>query len=183
MVLNGIVRSVKGIKLTAGEEYDIVVVSFDPRETPEMAAAKKVSYLRAYDRPGAESGWHFLTGPEASIKLVADAVGFHYAYDSLSNQYAHGSAIVILTPEGKVTRYFYGIDYPARDVRLGLEEASARRIGSPVDAVLLYCYHYDPSNGRYGLVVMNVLRLAGLATVTILLAVIVVMCRRDFKVT
>jgi protein SCO1/2 len=183
MVLNGIVRSVKSLKLRAGDEYDIVVVSFDPRETPEMAAAKKVSYLTAYDRAGAENGWHFLTGPEASIKLLADAVGFHYAYDSLSNQYAHGSAIVILTPEGKVTRYFYGIDYPARDVRLGLEEASIRRIGSPVDAVLLYCYHYDPSNGRYGLVVMNVLRLAGLATVTILLAFIIVMCRRDFKVT
>jgi len=183
MVLNGVLRSVKGLKLTAGDEFNVVAVSFDPRETPEMAAAKKVSYVKGYNRPGAEQGWHFLTGPEASSKSLAESVGFRYAFDAVNNQYAHGSAIMILTPEGKVARYFYGIDYPARDVRLGLEEASNRRIGSPVDAVLLYCYHYDPANGKYGLVIMNVLRLAGFITVAALATFMIVMFRRDFKVT
>jgi protein SCO1/2 len=130
---------------------------------------------------GAEQGWHFLTGPEASSKTLGDAVGFHYAYDAINNQYAHGSAIMLLTPEGRVTRYFYGIDYPARDLRLGLVEASDRRIGSPVDAVMLYCYHYDPSNGKYGMVIMNVLRVAGFLTVATLAGFMIIMFRRDLK--
>jgi len=183
MVLNGVLRSVKSIPMTAGEQYDIVAVSFDPRETWEMAAAKKVSYVKGYNRDSADRGWHFLTGPGASSKLLADAVGFHYAYDAVNNQYAHGSAIMLLTPGGRVARYFYGIDYPARDVRLGLVEASDRRIGSAVDAVMLYCYHYDPSNGRYGMVIMNALRLAGFATVAALATFMIVMFRRDFKAT
>lgn len=183
MVLNGVLRSVRNLTMTAGDEFDIVAVSFDPRETPEMAAAKKASYLKGYNHPGAEQGWHFLTGPEASSKSLADSVGFHFAYDSLTNQFAHGSAIMILTPEGKVARYFYGIDYPERDVRLGLEEASNRRIGSPVDAVLLYCYHYDPANGKYGLVIMNALRIGGIATVGALVTFMLIMFRRDLKVT
>jgi protein SCO1/2 len=183
MVLNGVLRSVKSIAMTAGEQYEIVAVSFDPRETWEMAAAKKVSYVRGYNRDGADHGWHFLTGPEASSKLLADAVGFRYAYDAVNNQFAHGSAIMLLTPEGRVTRYFYGIDYPARDVRLGIVEASDRRIGSAVDAVMLYCYHYDPSNGRYGMVIMNVLRVAGFATVAALASFMTIMFRRDFKAT
>ena len=183
MVLNGVLRSVKSLPMNAGDQYNIVAVSFDPRETWEMAAAKKASYIKGYNRKDAEGGWHFLTGPEASSKVLADAVGFHYAFDALSNQYAHGSAIVILTPEGRVARYFYGIDYPARDVRLGLVEASDRRIGSPVDAVMLYCYHYDPSNGKYGIVIMNALRVAGFATVAALAGFMIVMFRRDFKVT
>ncbi len=116
---------------------------------------------------------------EASSNLLAEAVGFHYAFDPVTNQYAHGSAIMLLTPEGRVARYFYGIDYPARDVRLGLVEASDRHIGSPVDAVMLYCYHYDPSNGKYGMVIMNVLRLAGLATVAALAEFMIIMFRRD----
>jgi protein SCO1/2 len=182
MVLSGVLRSVKNLSMTAGDEYDIVAVSFDPRETPEMAAAKKASYVKSYDRSGAESGWNFLTGPQASSKTLAEAVGFHYAFDPLTNQYAHGSAIMLLTPEGKLTRYFYGIDYPARDVRFGLEEASNHRIGSPVDAVLLYCYHYDPSTGKYGLVIMNALRVAGLTTVAALATFMIVMFRRDPKV-
>ena len=183
MVLNGVLRSVKTLSMTAGDEYDIVAVSFDPRETPEMAASKKVSYVKGYGRPGAERGWHFLTGAQASSKTLAEAVGFHYAFDPVTNQYAHGSAIMVLTPEGKVTRYFYGIEYPARDVRFGLEDASNRRIGSPIDAVLLYCYHYDPANGTYGLVIMNALRVAGLATVAALATFMIVMLRRDLKVT
>jgi protein SCO1/2 len=183
MVLNGVLRSAKNIAMTAGAEYNIVAVSFDPRETWEMAGAKKESYVKGYNRDGAERGWHFLTGPEASSKLLADSVGFRYAFDTINNQFAHGSAIMILTPEGRVSRYFYGIDYPARDVRLGLVEASGRHIGSAVDAVMLYCYHYDPSNGKYGMVIMNVLRVAGFATVASLAAFILIMFRRDLKVT
>jgi protein SCO1/2 len=181
MVLNGVLRSVKTLSMTAGEQYNIVAVSFDPRETSEMAAAKKASYIKGYNRESAEDGWHFLTGPEASSKGLAEAVGFHYAYDAVSNQFAHGSAIILLTPDGRVARYFYGIDYPARDLRLGLVEASNRRIGSAVDAVMLYCYHYDPSNGKYGLVIMDVLRAAGLITVAMLAGFMIVMFRRDFK--
>jgi protein SCO1/2 len=181
MVLNGVARSVKGLKMTAGKDFDVVAVSFDARETPEMAAAKKQSYLREYNREGSDHGWHFLTGPEASSRSLAESVGFRYSFDPVSNQFAHGSAIMILTPEGRVARYFYGIDYPARDVRFGLEEASERRISSPVDQILLYCYHYDPSNGKYGLVIMRVLRLAGLVTLGCLLTFVIAMLRRDFR--
>jgi len=181
MVLNGVVRSARALQMTAGEEFDVVAVSFDPHETPEMAAAKKAAYIKEYDRPGTENGWHFLTGAEASSRTLADAVGFRYSYDALSNQYAHASAIMILTSEGRVARYFYGIDYPARDLRLGLVEASEGRISSPVDQVLLYCYHYDPANGKYGLVIMNVLRIAGILTVACLATFMIVMFRRDFR--
>jgi protein SCO1/2 len=181
MVLNGILRSIKSVDLTAGSDYEVVAVSFDPRETPEMAAAKKQNYLQDYRRPGAELGWHFLTGPETSSKALADAVGFRYVYDALTNQYAHSSAIMILTPDGRIARYFYGIDYPGRDVRLGLVEASRERIGTPTDQVLLYCFHYDPTTGKYALVVMNVLRLAGVLTVGLLAAFMIVMFRRDFR--
>jgi protein SCO1/2 len=181
MVLNGVVRSVRALQMTAGNDFDVVAVSFDPRETPEMAAAKKASYVREYNREGSEKGWHFLTGAEASSKTLAEAVGFRYNYDALTNQYAHGSAIMILTPEGHVARYFYEIDYPARDVRLGLVEASEGRISSPVDQVLLYCYHYDPANGKYGLVIMNVLRIAALLTLACLLTFMTIMFRRDFR--
>jgi len=181
LVLNGVSRSVKNLALTAGADYQIVAVSFDPRETPEMAAAKKSNYVKDYNRPGTDQGWHFLTGSEASSKVLADAVGFRYAFDAVSNQYAHGSAIMLLTPEGRVTRYFYGISYPERDVRLGLVEASKSRIGSAIDQVMLYCYHYDPSNGKYGLVIMNALRLAGLLTIGALASFMLVMFRRDFR--
>lgn len=186
MVLNGVLRSIKQLDLTAGNQYQVLAVSFDPRETPEMAAAKKQNYLKDYirqdhKRQGAEQGWHFLTGPETSSKALADAVGFRYVYDALTNQYAHSSAIMILTPDGRVARYFYGIEYPARDVRLGLVEASSEKIGTPTDQVLLYCFHYDPTTGKYALVVMNVLRLAGLITVALLATFMIVMFRRDFR--
>jgi protein SCO1 len=182
MVLNGVVHGLKSLKWNAGDEFDVVAVSFDPRETPEMAAAKKQSYMKDYNRDGAEQGWHFLTGSEKSSRTLAEAVGFHYVYDPMTNQYAHPSAIMMLTPEGQVARYFYGIDYQPRDVRLGLVEASAGRIGSPVDQVLLYCYHYDPSNGKYGMVIMNVLRIGGLLTLGALAIFMIVMFRRDFRV-
>lgn len=181
MVLNGVLRSIKQLDLTAGNDYAVIAVSFDPRETPEMAAAKKQTYIRDYKRQGAEQGWHFLTGPATSSKALADSAGFRYVYDALTNQYAHSSAIMILTPAGRIDRYFYGIDYPARDVRLGLVEASNERIGTPTDQVLLYCFHYDPTTGKYALVVMNVLRLAGLMTVVVLGTFMIVMFRRDFR--
>ena len=181
MILDGVVRSVKGLEMTAGNQYDVVAVSFDPRETPEMARDKKAVYVKQYGRSGGENGFHFLTGEEASSRSLADAVGFHYAYDPMTNQYAHASAIMILTPEGRVARYFYGIDYPARDVRFGLEDASGGKISSPVDAVLLYCYHYDPSNGKYGFVIMKALRIAGGLTLLCLVGFMLIMFRRDFR--
>jgi protein SCO1/2 len=180
MVLDGTVRAVSGLKATAGKDFDVVAVSFDPRETPEMAREKKAQIVRQYNRPGSEQGWHFLTGSEGDSKALAEAVGFHYSFDNMSNQYVHGAAIILLTPEGKVDRYFYGIAYEPRDVRLGLDEASEGRLGSVTDAVLLYCSHYDPSTGKYGLVIMNVLRLAGALTVFALAAFLIVMLRRDF---
>jgi protein SCO1 len=181
MVLNGLLRAIKQLDMDAGNQYEVLAVSFDPRETPEIAAAKKQTYLKDYKRPDAEQGWHFLTGPETSIKALADGVGFRYVYDALTNQYAHSSAIMILTPGGRITRYFYGIEYPARDVRLGLVEASNERIGTATDQVMLYCFHYDPSTGKYALVVMNILRLAGALTVGILATFLIVMFRRDFR--
>jgi protein SCO1 len=186
LVLNGIIRSVKDLDLKAGDQYSVIAVSFDPRETPSMAAAKKQTYLdqmysKDDQRQGAGQGWHFLTGPETSSKALADAVGFRYVYDELTNQYAHSSAIMILTPAGRVARYFYGIEYPPRDVRLGLVEASNEKIGTPSDQVLLYCFHYDPTTGKYALVVMNVLRLAALITLGVLVTFMIVMFRRDFR--
>jgi len=181
MVLNGVVRSARSLKMTAGDEFDVVAVSFDPHETPEMAAAKKAAYMKEYERPGSQHGWHFLTGPEASSRTLAEAVGFHYAYDALTNQFAHASAIIILTPEGRATQYFYGIEYPARDVRLALVEASHNRIGSAIDQVMLYCYHWDPARGKYGMVIQNVLRIAGLLTLFSLLTFMLIMFRRDFR--
>ena len=183
LVLNGALRSVNQLNMTAGREYQVVAVSFDPRETPSMAEAKKQTYLNNYQRRDGQAGWHFLTGPETSSKALADAVGFRYVYDALTNQYAHSSAIMILTPAGTIARYFYGIDYPARDVRLGLVEASRGRIGTPTDQVLLYCFHYDPATGKYALVVMNVLRLAGLITLAALVSFMIVMFRRDYRAT
>jgi protein SCO1/2 len=179
LVLNGIVHTTKTLPLVPGKDYNVVAVSFDPRETPEMAAAKKQTYVSGH--PGMESGWHFLTGPETSSKALANAVGFRFAYDALNNQYAHASGIIVLTPLGQVTRYFYGIDYPERDLRLSLVEASNGHIGSVVDQVLLYCFHYDPSNGKYGLVIMNVLRLGGVITLVVLAGFMILMFRRDHK--
>ncbi|MBV6430541.1 MAG: hypothetical protein IANPNBLG_00655 [Bryobacteraceae bacterium] len=181
MVLRGTVRSVHGIPLTAGKEYNVVAVSFDPRETFSQAAAKKEEVIRQYGRPGAESGWHFLTGSEGAINTLAASVGFRFAYDSNTNQFVHPSCIIVLTPEGRVARYFYGISYPERDVRLGLVEASGGKIGSPVDQVLLYCFHYDPANGKYGFVIMSALRAGGVVTAGLLFGFMIIMFRRDAK--
>jgi protein SCO1/2 len=167
------------LNFTIGKEFDVVTVSFDPRETPAMAAAKKQTYLKRYARPGAYTGWHFLTGDKPSIDALTDAVGFHYAFDPETNQFAHASGIMVLTPEGRVAQYYYGIEYSTRDLRLGLVQASQNKIGTVVDQVLLYCFHYDPTKGKYGMVAMRAMRLGGAATVFILGGFIIVMWRRD----
>ena len=166
-VLNGLDRSLEQIPLTIGKDFDVVTVSIDPTEQPSLAEAKQAVYVGMYNRPPAAEGWHFLTGDESQIHQLAQAVGFRYAYDPDSKQYAHASAIMLLTPEGKLSRYFYGVTYPARDMRLALVDASGGKIGSPVDQVLLFCYHYDPHTGKYGLLISRVIQLSGLATILI----------------
>ena len=164
-VLNGLTRSMQGMPLEVGRQFNVVTVSINPRDSTALAAAKKRLYAGIYGRSGADRGWRFLTGDQPSIDELARAVGFRYAYDRESDQYAHASGIMILTPEGKLSRYFYGIQYPSRDLRLSLVEASEGKIGSAVDQILLFCYHYDPTTGKYGLAILNVIRAAGLATI------------------
>jgi protein SCO1/2 len=177
-VLNGMMGSFRQVSFNIGEQFEVVTVSFDPHETPELAATKKATYIKAYNRPGAEAGWHFLTGDEANIRRLAAAVGFRYAWDEPTKQFAHASGIMILTPEGKLARYFYGIDYRPRDVRLGLVEASQNKIGTPVDALMLYCFHYDPATGKYGAIVINIVRVAGAATIFLMVGMILFLRRR-----
>jgi protein SCO1 len=166
-VLNGLDRSLQEIPMEIGKDFNVVTVSIDPTDRPVVAEAKQAMYAGMYRRAGAQYGWHFLTGEEPQIKKLADAVGFRYAFDPDSKQYAHASAIMLLTPDGKVSRYFYGVSYPQRDLRLGLEEASQGKIGSPVDQILLFCYHYDPHTGKYGLVISRAIQLGGMLTVLI----------------
>jgi protein SCO1/2 len=166
-VLNGLDRTLEVLPLEIGKDFNVVTVSIDPTDRPVVAEAKQAMYAGMYRRPGAQYGWHFLTGDEPQIKQLADSVGFRYAYDPDSKQYAHASAIMLLTPAGKISRYFYGVSYPERDLRLGLVEASQGKIGSPVDAVLLFCYHYDPHTGKYGLLISRVLQLGGILTVLV----------------
>ncbi len=164
LVLNGILQTAHELKFDAGKDYEIVVVSFDPHEQPALAAAKKQIYIERYGRAGAADGWHFLVGDKNSIAQVADAVGYHFAYDEATRQFAHPSAIMVLTPQGRIARYFPGIEYPPRDVRLALIEASREHIGSLADRVFLLCFHYNPQTGRYGLLITRVMQFAGLAT-------------------
>jgi protein SCO1/2 len=171
-ILNGLVRTLRVIPLSAGKDFNILTVSFDPTETPKLAALKKLSYVDKYRRAGAADGWFFLTGNEPNIKKLADAVGFRYAWDPQLKQFAHASTIMILTPQGKLARYFYGVEFPSQDVRLSLVEASNGKIGSLVDQVELFCYHYDPSTGRYGLLIMRVLQLSAGATLLALIILV-----------
>jgi len=177
-ILNGVLGSLRQVSFNAGEQFEVIAVSFDPRETPELAATKKQTYVKAYNRAGGENGWHFLTGDAANIKRLTDAAGFHYKWDEKTNQFAHASGIMLLTPEGKLARYFYGIDYPPRDLRLGLVETSQNKIGSPVDALYLYCYHYDPATGKYGAVVMNIMKVAGVITVGLIVGMLLFLRKR-----
>jgi protein SCO1 len=176
-VLNGMVKALRTINLTPPRDFEIVTVSFDPQDTPEAALQAKQNKLEIYGRDEAAAGWHFLTGDAAAIRSLTAAAGFRYVRDPKTGEFAHGAAIMVATPQGRLARYLYGVEYAPRDLRLALVEASQNRIGSPVDAVLLYCFHYDPMTGRYGLVIMNVLRLAGALTVAALVLGMVLMSR------
>jgi protein SCO1/2 len=180
-VLNGELRTMKAISLDLGKDFDAVTVSFEPKDTPALARAKRDVYAGQYGRPEAADHWHFLTGEQQSIDALTNVVGFHYAYDSSIRQYAHAAAILVLTPDGRIDRYFYGVIYPARDVRLGLVEASEGKIGTLTDHALLYCYQYDPMTGKYGVVVMNVLRAVGGLTVLVLGIFMTMMFLRERK--
>jgi protein SCO1/2 len=178
MVLSGLLQTFREMSFTVGKEFNVVTVSFDPRDQPDIAAAKKQSYLEKYGRAGAEVGWHFLTGEKSQIDALADAVGFRYRYVEKEDLYAHASGIMVLTPEGRVSRYFYGIHYSPLDLRLGLVEASQNKIGSPADQVLLLCLHYDVRTGTYT-AVMSWVRAAGLLTIVALLGFFVWSWRRN----
>ena len=177
-VLSGLEHSLRMMKFDVGNEFDVVTVSFDPKDTPEMAAKKKAEFLKRYKRAGAEQGWHFLVGKQEAIDVLTKAVGFQYQYDPKSQQFAHATAIMIATPDGKIAQYYYGVEYPPKDLRLGLVEAGKGKIGNVVDELLLYCYHYDPTQGKYSATILRVLRLAGIATMLSLGTLIFVMIRR-----
>jgi protein SCO1/2 len=182
-VLNGLTGSLKGISLDAGKDFDVLAVSFDARENdkPGLAKGKKASYVERYGRPGSENGWHFLTGRQPEIERLTSAAGFNFKWDEKSNQFAHAAGIMIVTPTGKMSRYFYGIDYAPKDLKLGLLDSSENRVASPTETLLLYCYHYDPATGKYGLAILNVIRLGGVATLLCLGAMVFVFWRRNKK--
>ena len=176
-VLSGLTSALKVLKFNVGDEFNVLTVSFDPKDTPDIGAAKKAEYMERYKRPGAAAGWHFLTGPQASIDALTKAAGFQYQYDPKTEQFAHSTAIMVLTPEGKIAQYYYGVEYAPKDLRLGLIQASENKIGTVVDEILLYCYHYDPTTGRYGAVISRILQLSALATVLMVGLLLVVLIR------
>jgi protein SCO1/2 len=165
LVLQGLLKSLRVLKYTPGDQFDIVTVSINPKETPALAAAKKQNFLKEYGRLDAANGWHFLTGEEPQIRRLADAVGFRYVYDPKSGQYAHAAGVMLLTPDGKVSRYFYGIEYSPRDLRMGIIDASQGKVGSPVEKIILFCYQYDPTTGKYSLAILRVVQLSSAFTV------------------
>ena len=177
MAENGLLHSLQEVKFTVGREFDVLTVSFDPRDTVELAAAKKAVYVGLYGRKGAAAGWHFLTGHEAAIQQLTRAVGFRYRYDPQAKQFVHATGIMLLTPQGRIARYFYGIYYPSRDLRLGLIEASANKIGSPVDEVLLFCCRYDPATGKYGVIISRIIQISGLMTMLFIAGLILALSR------
>jgi protein SCO1/2 len=187
VVLDDLAASLKVVPFTAGKDYDVVVVSFDPQDTPALAAAKKseivARYLGKAGKPETAAAWHFLTagpvGPEKTIAAITQAVGFRYYWDPETRQFAHAAGIVLLTPKGRISRYLYGVEFPAKDVRLGLVEASGERIGSVVDQLLLYCFHYNPVIGKYSAVALNIVRLGGAVTVIGLLLMVVLLRLRE----
>jgi protein SCO1/2 len=182
-VLNGLTGSLKGMTFDAGKEFDVVAISFDTREfdKPELAKSKKAGYMERYGRPGTESGWHFLTGSSESIEKVTSAAGFSFEWDAKSDQFAHAAGVMIANPDGKLSKYFYGIDYSPKDLKFGIMESAESKVGNPVEQLLLYCYHYDPSTGKYGLAILRVIRLAGVATLIGLGAMAFVFWRRGKK--
>lgn len=180
-VLNGISSALKVLLLTPGRDFDVVLLSFDPRDTPEAANAKKRAHLLHWNAEQTAAGWHFLTADEATIRRITEAAGFFYTWDESTSQYAHVSGLLTVTPDGRLSRYFYGVEFSPKELRMALIESSAGRIGSIVDELLLYCYQYDPESGRYGLIFMNLVRLGGVLTVAFLVGFILLMRRRDAR--
>ena len=178
-VLNGLESALRVLNESIGREFDVVTVSFDPKETPVLALGKKKAYLERYKRPEAAQGWHFLTGEQPSIDALTKAAGFNYVWDEPTHQFAHASGIVVVTPQGKVSRYFFGVDYSPRDVKFALVESSTEKIGSLADRLLLYCYHYDPTTGNYGFVAMRAVRIGGAVTMLALVGFVFVSLRRE----
>ena len=179
--LNGVVEGLTGLDWSIGDQFEMVTVSIDPLETPTLAREKKQNYLKWYDREGAASGWHFLTGRQDDITRLAETVGFRYTYDEASGQYAHAAAIFVSTPDGRVARYLYGIEYPPKQLRLALLEASEGKIGNAIDQLILYCYHYDPSGRSYAPAAMNIMRLGGGATALVLGSSLALFWTRDLR--
>src|SRR5712664_4325928 len=177
----GVVGSLKMLSFNAGRDYEVIFVSFDTRETPDMAAKKKVAAVSRYARPETASGWHFLTGKEEAVRALASAANFRYSFDEQHNLFAHASGIMLLTPDGRISRYFYGVEYPSRDVRLGLVDASAGKIGTPVDHLLLFCYQYDPTRARYSATVLTVLRMGAVVTLFCMVLGFVIFRRREHR--
>jgi protein SCO1/2 len=176
--LNGLESALRVLKFDIGKEFDVITVSFDPKDTPAAAEKKKAEILKRYNRAGADEGWHFLVGNQEAIDRISKASGFEFEYDTKTQQFAHSTAIMVLTPQGKIAQYYYGIDYPPKDLRLALVDASQEKIGNVVDEVLLYCYHYDPSKGKYSATIVRILRLAGIATLLCLGTLFIVLFRR-----
>jgi len=178
-VLSGLEGSLRTLKFDVGKEFEVLTISFDPRETPQDASESKAQYLKRYGRKGADQGWHFLTGPQSSIDALTKAAGFQYQFIAETGQFAHATALMVLTPEGKISRYLYGVEFPPKDIRLSLLDASHGKIGNLADELLLYCYHYDPATGKYGAAIMNIMRLASALTVLLMGAFILIMVRRE----
>jgi len=183
-VLNGLTQSLKMLKsvpMVPGDDFEVVTISFDPRETPELAKKKKASFIKELGQPGAEKHWHWLTGKEKNIRAVTDAVGFHYVWDEKFQQYVHATGIFILTPKGRVSRYFFGATYSPKDMRLGLSEASGGKIGGPAERLLLLCFHYDPTQGKYSVMVFRLIQIGGLLILAALVSFVALMLRSDSK--
>jgi protein SCO1/2 len=179
LLIDGLIRTLRAVSLNLGDDFTVVTVSFDPRDTAALAAAKKNQALERYGRPAAKEGWHFLSGEADSIRRITESAGFRYKYDSATARFGHAAGVIVLTPTGKIARYFYGAEISPRDLRLGLIEAAQGKIGSPIDQLLLFCYHYDPATGRYGLLVTNVIRVAAAATALALAGFILIMLRGE----
>ncbi len=178
-VMNGISSSLKAVPFTPGLDFDVVLVSFDPRETPAMAAQKKQEHIAYWDAQGTAAAWHCLPGDDSHIRRTTSAAGFNYRWDEPSGQFAHVSGVLVATPDGRLSRYFYGVEYSPKELRMALVESGEGKIGSAIDQLLLYCYHYDPAAGRYGVVVMNLVRLGGVVTVAMMAGFILLMRRKD----
>ena len=180
-ILSGVVSGLRPLSLHPGRDFEILAISINPAETPADAASKRDEYSTRYSSRAGPKGWHFLVGSQASITAVMDAIGFHYRWDPKTKMFVHASGVMVVTPEGKVARYLYGVEYQPKDLKLGLIEASHNRIGSPVDQILLFCYHYDPATGKYGAAVVNILRGAAALTLVLLVAALILLWRRDIR--